>query len=98
MEMQNGTHIAAFQLFFVISTTQKCQNHTVCTKRRLDNIRNVFFFLLIIKIAHILAGYILMLCQVIVGTVCDTPQLAPSKREEELDVGCTFAVEAQFFR
>jgi len=39
-----------------------------------------------------------MLCQVIVGTVCDTPQLAPSKREEELDVGCTFAVEAQFFR
>ena len=34
MEMQNGTHIAAFQLFFVISTAQKCQNHTVCTQEK----------------------------------------------------------------
>ena len=32
-----------------------------------------------------------MLGQVVIGTVCDSPQLAPSEREQELDIGCSLA-------
>ncbi len=36
-----------------------------------------------------------MLGQVVVGTVSDAPELAPAEREQELDIGGTFAVEAE---
>ena len=39
-----------------------------------------------------------MLGQIVIGTVCDTPQLAPSKREQKLKVCGCFTVEAQLFR
>ena len=39
-----------------------------------------------------------MLGQVVIGTVCDAPQLAPAEREQELDIGGTFAVEAELLR
>ena len=39
-----------------------------------------------------------MLGQVIIGTVSDTPQLAPSEGEQELYVCGSLAVEAQLFR
>ena len=39
-----------------------------------------------------------MLCQVIIRSVCNSPQFSPSKREQELYVSCRFAVEAKFFR
>ena len=61
MEMKYGTHITFSDLLFIISRTKECQYHTVCSKRRFYNIRNVTFILGIIKVAHILAGYILML-------------------------------------
>ena len=62
MEVKHGTHITLSDFFLIVCCAQECQGNTVSTQGRLDNIRNVFFFLLIIKIAHILAGYILMLC------------------------------------
>ena len=95
--MQHVTHVAFLDLLFIISGTQESQSHTVSTQRRLDNIRNVFSLLLIVKVAHILSGHFLMTAQVIVGTVCDTPQLAPAEREEELDIGSCLRVERQFF-
>ena len=38
-----------------------------------------------------------MLCQVIICSVSNTPQFAPSKREEEFYVCSCFAVETQLF-
>ena len=38
-----------------------------------------------------------MLGQVVIRTVCDAPQLAPSKREEEFYICGCFAVEGKFF-
>ena len=83
MEMHHSTNIILLcvENFLVISAAQECQNDTVSTKRRLDNIRDVFLVLLRIEIGHILSGYILMLGQVIIGSVCNTPQLTPAKGE-----------------
>ena len=39
-----------------------------------------------------------MLFQIIIGTICDSPQLAPAKWEQELNIRCTLAVEAKLFR
>jgi len=39
-----------------------------------------------------------MLSQVVIGTVCDSPQLAPSEREQKFQIGRRLAVEAQLFR
>ena len=39
-----------------------------------------------------------MLSQVIIGSVCDAPQLAPAEREQELKVRSRLAVEAQLLR
>ena len=98
MEMKHGTLVSAFQLFLIVSSAQECQNHTVSTQRRLDDIRDVFFLLLIIKVRHILTGYILMLGQVIIGTVCNAPELAPAEGEQELQVRGRLAVEAKLLR
>ena len=40
-----------------------------------------FFFLLVIKISKILTGSLLMASKVIISSVSDTPELAPSERE-----------------
>ena len=42
------------------------------------------------------AGNFLMTTEVIVCTVSDAPKLAPSEREQELDVCCALAVEGKF--
>ena len=39
-----------------------------------------------------------MLCQVVIGTVCNSPQLTPSEWEQEFNIGCSLAVEAKLFR
>ena len=40
-----------------------------------------------IEIGKVLARCVLMLSKVIVGTVGDTPEFAPSEGEEELEIG-----------
>ena len=84
MEMQYGTHIRLLlcsDILLIIGSAKECQKHTVCTKRRLDNIRDITLALAIIKVGQILTGCILMLGQIIIGTICDTPKFAPSKWE-----------------
>ena len=39
-----------------------------------------------------------MLGQIIIGPIRNTPQLAPTKGEQKLNIGSTFAVKAKFFR
>ena len=98
MEMQYGTHISALQFLFVVCGAEERQHHAVRAQGRLDDIRDVFLFHLIVKVAHVLTGHILMLRQVVIRTVRNAPQLAPAKREQEFDIRRSFAVEAEFFR
>ena len=95
MEVKYGTYIILLcvQNLFIISAAQKCQYHTVCTKRRLNHVWNVLLICFIIKIGQILSGYILMLCQIIIGSVGNAPELAPAKGEQELYVCSGLAVE-----
>ena len=39
-----------------------------------------------------------MLGQIVIGSVRDTPQFAPTEGEQELDIGSSLTVEAQFLR
>ena len=99
--MKHGTHIRLLlgaDILLVVCTAQERQYDTVCAKRRLNNVRNIFFLLLIIEVGHILSGYILVLRQIVIGTVRNAPQLTPSEREEILDIGRSLAVEAKLFR
>ena len=98
MEVKNGSHIALANLFLIVSCTQECQRHTISTQGRFNHVRDVFLLLLIVKVGHILTGGVLMLGQIVIGTVCDTPQLAPSEREQKFQIGRRLAVEAQLFR
>ena len=38
-----------------------------------------------------------MLGKVVVGSVCDTPKLAPAEGELKLNIGSTLGIEAKFF-
>ena len=98
MEVKYCTHIVlgCVKDFLIISGTQECERHTVNAERRLDYIRNVTLFCLIVKVRHVFAGNFLMTTEVIVCTVSDAPKLAPSEREQELDVGRALAVEGKF--
>ena len=51
-----------------------------------------------IEIGHVLARVILVLSEVVVGSVGNAPKLAPSEREEELKVGSCLGVEAKLVR
>ena len=101
MEMQYRSYVwflFCTNIFFIVCAAKESQNHAVSTKRWFNNIWNIFFMLFIVKICHILTRYILMLGKVIICSVCDTPQFAPSKWEEKFNICSTLAVEAKFFR
>ena len=95
MEMKHGPHITLANLLLVIGCAQECQSHTVSAQGRFDHIWDVLFLALIIKVGHILSGYILVLCQVIVGPVRNSPQLSPAKWEQELQVSGRLAVKGE---
>jgi hypothetical protein len=61
MEMKYGTYVTFRDFFLIVCCTEECKRYTVCTKGWLDNIRNISYILLIIKVAQIFLGYILML-------------------------------------
>src|SRR5699024_2069176 len=98
MEVKDCTHIRFFfcsDIFLVVSAAEECQHHTVRAERRLDYVRNVFLLCLVVKVCQILSGYVLMLCQIIICTVRDAPQLAPAEREEKFHVCGSLAVEGK---
>ena len=39
-----------------------------------------------------------MLGQIVIGTIRNTPEFTPAKRETEFDIGCSLAVKDKFFR
>ena len=62
---------------------QKCQYHTVCTKRQLNHVWNVLLICFIIKIGQILSGYILMLCFNHNPVLSAMPQSSPQPKGEQ---------------
>ena len=76
--MKNGTYISFADLFLIISSAQERQRYTVSTQRRLDYVGDITLLRLVIKVSQILAGGILVLRQVIIRPVRNSPQLAPS--------------------
>ena len=97
MEMENRTHVVLLcvQHLLVVGAAQEGQHHTVCTQGGLDHVGDVFLVGLIVKVGHVLTGGVLMLGQVVIGTVSDAPQLTPAEGEQELHVCGGLAVEAQ---
>ena len=98
MEAKNGTLIATLELLHIICCAEERQRYTICTEGRLDNIRDVVRVGLLVEVSHILTGSLLMLSEIVVGSVRDTPELAPAKREGELDISGCLRIEAELLR
>lgn len=98
----NGSYIGLFgvfrNVFLVISVAEKSKRHSVRTERRLDNVRRVSLVCFGVEIVERLTAVFGMLRQVVIGSVRNTPEFAPTEREEELKVRGRFRIEAKFFR
>ena len=81
--------------FLVIGFHQEGQHHAVSTQRGLHHVGDVVLVGLGIEVGHVHTGGVLVLGQVVVGTVGHAPQLAPAEGEHELKVGGSLGVEAQ---
>ena len=83
MEVKHNAGIVLLRIdhFFIVRIDQESKSYAVSTERRLNNVRNILLPLRIIKIRHILTGHILMLCQIVIGTVGNPPEFPPSKWE-----------------
>ena len=99
MQVENNAGVVLFCVndFFIVSVAQECQNHTVSAQRRLDNVWNIVFVGFLIEVFDWFAGMFAVTGQVVVGTVCNAPQLAPAEWEQEFKVGGCFGVEGKFF-
>ena len=103
MQMQHGADVllalAVGQVLLVVSLAQEGQRHTVTAQRGLDDVGDVVLVGLAVEVLQALAGSLLMAGQVVVGTVCNAPQLTPvGEREGVLDIGGSAAVESQLCR
>lgn len=96
MEMEHGPHTTLVDPLLIIGCAQECQSHTVSARGRFDHIWGVLFLALVIKVGHILSGYILALCQVIVGLARNPSQLSPAKWKQELQVSGHLAIKGEF--
>ena len=89
MEAENGSYVVLFCVndFLVVSLAEEGESYAVCAERRLDDVRNISFVCVGIEVVKRLSACLLMAAEVVVGSVCDSPKLAPSEREEVFDVG-----------
>lgn len=92
-----GVVLLSIYNFFVIRLGNDGQEQTLYAQGRLDNVRDVLGVGLRVEVFQRLAAVFLVLCQVVVGSVCNAPQLAPAKGETILEVCGCLGVEAQLF-
>ena len=80
MQAKHHTDIVLLGIYnlFVIGIAEESQCNTVGTERRFDDIGDITFVCLLVKIIQALAGMILVLSEVIIGAVCNPPQLSPA--------------------
>ena len=86
MKMKHCTNISLSDSFLVIRINKERESNSVCTERRLNYIGNIVLVCFGVEICHILAGVVLVLSEVVIGSVSDTPKLSPSDREDDLKV------------
>ena len=98
MEAHNRSHIGLVlgaDILLVVSFHQNGQEQSFNAKRRLDNIWNVSFVCLRVKVIQSFSAGVDMLGKVVVGSVGNAPQLAPAEWEQVLKVGSRLGVEAK---
>ena len=72
MQVKNRADVAFADFFFIVSVAKECEERTFNAERRLDNIRNVSFVFVRIKVRKILARRVLMLSEIVVCSVRNT--------------------------
>ena len=98
METHNCSDVGLFlcaEVLLVVSLNENGQEQSFNTEGRLDNVRNVSLVGLGVKVIKRLAAGVDVLCEVVVCSVSNAPQLAPSEREQILKVCCSLGVEAK---
>ena len=95
MKVKNGTNVALGDLLLVICVNKECKSNSVCAERGLNNVGNVVLVCLLVEEGEILAGVVTVLGKVVIGSVGNTPELAPTEGEEELEVGGCLGIEAK---
>ena len=95
MKVKYGTNVALGDLLLVICVNKECKSNSVRAERGLYNVGNVVLVCLLVEEGEILAGVVTVLGKVVVGSVGNTPELAPTEGEEELEVGGCLGIEAK---
>jgi len=95
MEVQHDAGVVFADGLLVIRFDKEGQHRAVGAQRGLDDVRDVVLVRLLVEIAHVDAGDLLVLREVVVRAVGDAPELAPAEREDELEVGRGLGIEAE---
>ena len=100
MEVHYNTGIILFCVnnFFIICFCYDGQEQTFYTQRRFNDIWNILAVFFRVEVFHRLAAVVHVLSQVVIGTVCNAPQFAPTKCKAIFKVGGCLRIEAEFFR
>ncbi len=97
VETENGSYVVLCLVndLLVVSVAKHGENGSLNAERGLNDVGNVVLVGLLIEVGKILARNVLVLGKVVVGTVSNAPELAPTEGEEELEVGGCLGVEAK---
>ena len=98
MQMQNHTGILFVNHFLVIGFYHNSEEQTFYAERRLDDIGNVSFIGLGVKVIQRFTAGVDVLGEVIIGSVRHAPEFAPAEREQIFKVGSCLGIETEFFR
>ncbi len=85
--MHNISCCSVFELLLVVSLGDECEEKTLNAERGLDNIRYVLLVRLGVEVFELLTARLDMLCEVLVCSVGNSPEFAPTEREHILEVG-----------
>ena len=87
MQTKNHTGFTLIIGFLIISVAEESQGYTVGTQRGLNNVGNVMLACFLVEVFQGFTAGLLMTTKVVVGTVGNSPKLAPAEGETELDIG-----------
>ena len=98
MEVQHHSRVALADLFLRIGVAKEREHHAFHAEGGLDDVGHILLVGDGVGVGEVLAACVDVLGEVVVRAVGDAPKLSPAEREEELEVGRRFGVEAQLFR
>ena len=100
MQVQHGAHIVFLGInhLFIICLRHGGKEQPFHAERWLDDIRYIFFARCLVEVFKALAARFNVPAKVIVGSVGNAPQLAPTEGEEVLEVCCRLGIEGKLCR